>query len=260
MLRAQGVHSVAVTYVDNSGDHQGQGRPAGPAGVGGRVGRRHVAVFDAFGIDDIPVTGRFAAAPSATCGCTRIWSGSPCWPRSRAGRGRRASATTRRVSRTRTTRGAGRGRRWPARRRRATTAQGRVRGRVGDQPARQRRRLRAGRGGPRLRLRAAGRAVGLPARRADRAGARRTSRSSRSIPSTRPGSSSCRSPPRIRCGAADISVLVRETIRAVSQQHGLRVSFSPKVLAEGVGNGGHVHLSIVGRRGTCSRRRRAGSA
>ena len=44
-------------------------------------------------------------------------------------------------------------------------------------------------------------------------------------------------------GAADTAVLVRATIRAVSAQHGLRVSFSPKVTAEGVGNGGHVHLS-----------------
>ena len=45
-------------------------------------------------------------------------------------------------------------------------------------------------------------------------------------------------------GAADTAVLVRATIRAVSAQHGLRVSFSPKVTAEGVGNGGHVHLSL----------------
>ena len=45
-------------------------------------------------------------------------------------------------------------------------------------------------------------------------------------------------------GAADRSVLVRETIRAVALQHGLRVSFAPSVLAGGVGNGGHVHLSI----------------
>ncbi|HEY4019455.1 MAG TPA: glutamine synthetase family protein [Pseudonocardiaceae bacterium] len=46
-------------------------------------------------------------------------------------------------------------------------------------------------------------------------------------------------------GAADTYVLVRETIRAVSQQHELRASFSPKVVADGVGNGGHVHLSIA---------------
>jgi glutamine synthetase len=44
--------------------------------------------------------------------------------------------------------------------------------------------------------------------------------------------------------AADTSVLVRNTIRAVGARHGLRTSFSPKVDAAGVGNGGHVHLSL----------------
>ncbi|MEU3860768.1 glutamine synthetase family protein [Streptomyces sp. NPDC028722] len=43
--------------------------------------------------------------------------------------------------------------------------------------------------------------------------------------------------------AADRSVLVRQTIRAVAQRHGLRVSFAPAVTGEGVGNGGHLHLS-----------------
>ncbi|WP_086724518.1 glutamine synthetase family protein, partial [Streptomyces carpinensis] len=43
--------------------------------------------------------------------------------------------------------------------------------------------------------------------------------------------------------AADRSLLVRQTVRAVAGRHGLRVSFAPAVLAEGVGNGGHVHLS-----------------
>jgi glutamine synthetase len=45
-------------------------------------------------------------------------------------------------------------------------------------------------------------------------------------------------------GAADTAVLVRQTIRAVGRAHGLRTSFSPKVDADGVGNGGHVHLSL----------------
>jgi len=45
-------------------------------------------------------------------------------------------------------------------------------------------------------------------------------------------------------GAADTLVLVRETIRAVSARHGLRATFAPKVLADGVGNGCHVHLSL----------------
>jgi glutamine synthetase len=44
--------------------------------------------------------------------------------------------------------------------------------------------------------------------------------------------------------AADTAVLVRETIRTVSRTHGLRASFTPKFLPEGVGNGGHVHLSL----------------
>jgi glutamine synthetase len=45
-------------------------------------------------------------------------------------------------------------------------------------------------------------------------------------------------------GAADTAVLVRETIRAVSLDHDLVASFSPKVEADSVGNGAHVHLSL----------------
>jgi glutamine synthetase len=45
-------------------------------------------------------------------------------------------------------------------------------------------------------------------------------------------------------GAADRSVLVRQTIRGVAAQHDLRVSYAPAVLAGGVGNGGHLHLSL----------------
>jgi glutamine synthetase len=45
-------------------------------------------------------------------------------------------------------------------------------------------------------------------------------------------------------GAADDLVLARETIRAASAEFGLRASFAPKVDADGVGNGGHVHLSL----------------
>ncbi|GHG84949.1 glutamine synthetase family protein [Streptomyces lanatus] len=43
--------------------------------------------------------------------------------------------------------------------------------------------------------------------------------------------------------AADRSVLVRQTIRAVARRHGLAVSFAPAVSGQGVGNGGHIHLS-----------------
>jgi glutamine synthetase len=44
--------------------------------------------------------------------------------------------------------------------------------------------------------------------------------------------------------AADTAVLVRTTIRAVGERFGFRTSFSPKVDPAGVGNGGHVHLSL----------------
>ena len=45
-------------------------------------------------------------------------------------------------------------------------------------------------------------------------------------------------------GAADTTVLVRQTIRGVAASHGMRASFSPVVIAGHVGNGGHVHFSL----------------
>ncbi|MFH9982538.1 glutamine synthetase [Streptomyces sp. NPDC017179] len=45
-------------------------------------------------------------------------------------------------------------------------------------------------------------------------------------------------------GAADLAVLVRETVRAVSARHGLTASFAPVVEAGTVGNGRHLHLSL----------------
>ncbi len=44
--------------------------------------------------------------------------------------------------------------------------------------------------------------------------------------------------------AADTTVLVRHTVRAVSGAHGLRASFAPAVAPGGVGNGAHLHLSL----------------
>jgi glutamine synthetase len=45
-------------------------------------------------------------------------------------------------------------------------------------------------------------------------------------------------------GAADDSMLVRQTIQAVSVRHGLQASFAPSVVPGTVGNGGHVHISV----------------
>ena len=50
--------------------------------------------------------------------------------------------------------------------------------------------------------------------------------------------------PESPVAAADTSVLVRTTIRAVGERYGFRTSYAPKVDTAGVGNGGHVHLSL----------------
>jgi glutamine synthetase len=53
-------------------------------------------------------------------------------------------------------------------------------------------------------------------------------------------------------GAADLAVLVRETIRGVSARHGLTPLFGPVAEAGTVGNGGHLHLSLwQGERNLC---------
>ncbi|GAA3579219.1 glutamine synthetase family protein [Amycolatopsis ultiminotia] len=53
--------------------------------------------------------------------------------------------------------------------------------------------------------------------------------------------------------AADLAVLTRETVRTVSAAHGLRASFTPKFAPGGVGNGGHLHLSLWdGERNLCA--------
>ncbi|MGW2325945.1 glutamine synthetase [Streptomyces sp. NPDC001700] len=53
-------------------------------------------------------------------------------------------------------------------------------------------------------------------------------------------------------GAADLAVLVRETIRGVSSRHGLTPLFGPVAEAGTVGNGGHLHLSLwQGHRNLC---------
>ncbi|MFF7637472.1 glutamine synthetase [Kitasatospora sp. NPDC008050] len=44
--------------------------------------------------------------------------------------------------------------------------------------------------------------------------------------------------------AADTTMLVRHTIRAVSARHGLRVSYAPVFTKGAIGNGAHLHLSL----------------
>jgi glutamine synthetase len=45
--------------------------------------------------------------------------------------------------------------------------------------------------------------------------------------------------------AADRVILTRETVRAVSRRHGLRASFAPVPMSDNVGNGMHLHMSML---------------
>ncbi|MFI9817166.1 glutamine synthetase family protein [Saccharothrix variisporea] len=63
-------------------------------------------------------------------------------------------------------------------------------------------------------------------------------------PEYAPGQFELSTAPEDPVHAADTAVLVKETVRAISVRHGLRASFSPKVVADGVGNGGHLHVSL----------------
>ncbi|WP_309116624.1 glutamine synthetase family protein [Saccharothrix sp.] len=63
-------------------------------------------------------------------------------------------------------------------------------------------------------------------------------------PEYAPGQFELSTAPEEPVRAADTAVLVRETVRAITARHGMRASFSPKVVADGVGNGGHLHVSL----------------
>ncbi|MGH2554675.1 MAG: glutamine synthetase, partial [Actinomycetota bacterium] len=51
--------------------------------------------------------------------------------------------------------------------------------------------------------------------------------------------------PRDPVSAADESVLLRQTIRGVAGRYGMSASFAPVAIAGEVGNGGHVHFSVL---------------
>ncbi len=50
--------------------------------------------------------------------------------------------------------------------------------------------------------------------------------------------------------AADNSLLVRETVRGVAQQHGVMASFAAKPFLDQAGNGAHIHCSLWGAPGS----------
>jgi glutamine synthetase len=63
-------------------------------------------------------------------------------------------------------------------------------------------------------------------------------------PELAPGQLEVSCAPEDPLGAADSSVLVRQTVRAVSLRHGMVASFAPVVPGARHGNGGHLHVSM----------------
>lgn len=55
--------------------------------------------------------------------------------------------------------------------------------------------------------------------------------------------------PALGPASGDRAIITREVIREVARRRGMRVSFSPKPTPDGVGNGAHVHFSLVDRHG-----------
>jgi glutamine synthetase len=64
-------------------------------------------------------------------------------------------------------------------------------------------------------------------------------------PEYAPGQLEISLPPSDPVASADLSVFARHVIRSLSIRHEFRASFSPVVIPEQVGNGGHLHVSAL---------------
>jgi len=65
------------------------------------------------------------------------------------------------------------------------------------------------------------------------------------LPEFGPGQLELPLPPAPALTAADQAVILREIARDVAERHGRRASFAPKVKADAVGNGVHIHFSLT---------------
>lgn len=65
------------------------------------------------------------------------------------------------------------------------------------------------------------------------------------LPEFGPGQLELPLPPAPALAAADQAVVLREIVRDVAERHGRRASFAPKIRADAVGNGVHIHFSLT---------------
>ncbi|MFJ7206668.1 glutamine synthetase [Streptomyces sp. NPDC098789] len=244
-LTAQDVRGVALTFVDNSGITRVKAVPAGRLGQAAERGVGMSPVFDVFLLDDSITTSAHIGGPDGDLRLfpdldrLTVLAAQPGWAWAPADRydqqGGPHPACQRRFTRRMTERAAAAGlelrmgfeTEWVALR--------------DGQPA-----------GPEPAYATRGPAYGM-SRLVDLSGylaellaafAAQDVEVLQLHPEYAPGQFEVSVAPSDPIGAADLSVLVRETVRGVSRRGGLTPVFAPVVAAGGVGNGGHLHLSL----------------
>jgi glutamine synthetase len=241
-LAARDVTGVALTWVDNSGLTRVKAVPVGRLAHAAEWGVGASPVFDTFLVDDVPVTGRYAGGPVGDLRLhpdldrLTVLAAQPGWAWAPVDRydqdGRAHPQDARTVARRQVTALAADG--WEVRA--AFEVEWCVSSGTGDDfvPACQ---------GPAYGMT---RLVELSdyVRDVHQALAAQGLTVDQIHPEYAAGQYEVSVAAQDPVGAADTAVLVRETVRAVSARHGLRATFAPKVLADGVGNGAHVHLSL----------------
>ena len=238
-LAADGVSAVAGTYVDTAGIARVKAFPVERLEAAATQGIGMSPVFDAFLLDDSITRGRFSGG---LMGDLRLF---PDLDRGAAGRsqdglGHRSTVTRRRASDTPTARAASPPG-WPT-----------------DLPAQACRcALRSRSSGTSTPAPGTSSCLRRPHRRTALARIVELSDYCRDVLEPSPGRASRpAAPPEYAVGQFEVSVAHEDPgprptpacwcgrRSGLSARHGLRVSFAPSVVADGVGNGGHVHLSL----------------
>ncbi|GAA2434644.1 glutamine synthetase family protein [Streptomyces macrosporus] len=256
-LRAEGIRGTALTWVDNAGITRTKTVPTSRLAHAARWGVGMSPVFDVYAVDDSVTTSRHIGGP---CGDLRLFpdldrltvlAGQPGWawaPVDRyTQRGEPYVACQRLFARRQTERALALGlelrmgfeTEWTVLRRDASE--------TGAEAA-----AGSGEGAPEVRYPCRGPAYGMArvVELSDYLGDVLGALLDQHVdvlqlhPEYSPGQFEVSAAPSDPVGAADLVVLVRETIRAVSVRHGLTASFAPVVEVGRVGNGGHLHLSL----------------
>ncbi|GAA2404645.1 gamma-glutamylpolyamine synthetase GlnA3 [Streptomyces glaucosporus] len=250
-LRSEGVRGIALTWVDNAGITRAKTVPVSQLAHAARWGVGMSPVFDVYAVDDSATTSRHIGGP---CGDLRLFpdldrltalAGQPGWAWAPVDRytqdGEPYPACQRLFARREAARAEALGlelrmgfeTEWTVLRRDAS----------GAGPGEDVREVRRPGSGPAYGM---ARVVELSGYLGDVLAALLDEHVDvlQLHPEYSPGQFEVSTAPSDPVGAADLAVLVRETVRAVSVRHGLVPSFAPVAEVGRVGNGRHLHLSL----------------